>query len=72
MRLKSNNKSNIKSDVAIELKDLMTVAKEMNIKKPAAIIESVSKAVKDWKRYAKSAGVNESQITASGKSHLRF
>lgn len=57
---------------SIELKDLVTVAKEMNIKKPVAIIESVTKAVKNWKRYAKSAGVSESQIAAIGKSHLLF
>ncbi|MEI7803281.1 MAG: type II toxin-antitoxin system HipA family toxin, partial [Bacteroidota bacterium] len=57
---------------ATDLKDLLTVAKEMNIKKPVAIIESVTKAVKNWKRYAKSAGVSESQIAEIGKSHLRF
>ncbi len=72
MRPKSNDNSNIKIYVAIELKDLLTVAKEMNINKPAEIIESVTKAVKNWKRYAKSAGVTESQIAAIGKSHLRF
>ena len=57
---------------AIELKDLLMVAKEMNIKKPAAIIESVLKSVKNWKRYAKSAGVSESKFSCLPPFHLNF
>ncbi|MDQ3002760.1 MAG: type II toxin-antitoxin system HipA family toxin [Fibrobacterota bacterium] len=47
--------------------DLMAVAKEMNIKKPGEIIESVVSAVGDWPIYAKEAGVEKGQVTAIGK-----
>lgn len=48
----------------IELSDVLEVAKQMNIKKPIAIIEQVIEAVSSWPRFAKDAGVDKDQIRA--------
>ena len=50
--------------------DLLAVAKEMNIKKPDAIIDKVIRSVKKWQKFAASTGVLVSQIKAIGKTHL--
>jgi len=52
--------------------DLLSVAKEMNIKKGTAIIEGISKSIKKWKRFAKKAGIPEMQMDAIAKTHLDF
>lgn len=46
----------------ITKQDVLTLAKEMNIKKPIEIMESVNAAVKNWKKHAKNAGVSPEQI----------
>ena len=40
-------------------KDLMTFAKEMNIKKASEIIEQISNVVYSWENYAKKTGVRK-------------
>ncbi|MEO8150048.1 MAG: type II toxin-antitoxin system HipA family toxin [Bacteroidia bacterium] len=52
----------------IKKADVLSVAKEMNIKKPLSIIESVNQSVKKWRRFAKEATVNTDQIKAIGKT----
>lgn len=54
----------------ITREDLLSVAKQMNIKKPKEIIEKVTSVVGDWNVYAQEAGVPKNQITALGKTHL--
>lgn len=54
----------------ISRNDLLTLAKEMNIKKAEAIIERVIKTVKKWPRFAAKAGVPASQLKAIAKTHL--
>tara|TARA_R110002050_G_scaffold252628_1_gene390852 strand:+ start:7999 stop:9303 length:1305 start_codon:yes stop_codon:yes gene_type:complete len=41
-----------------KLSDLLTVAKEMNIKKPMRIIQEVQQAIEKWPQFAKETGVN--------------
>jgi len=50
--------------------DLLTVAKQMNIKKPKEIIERIISVVSNWNVYAQEAGVPKNQITALSKTHL--
>lgn len=50
--------------------DLLSVAKQMNIKKPKEIIEKITAVVSNWEGYAQEAGVPKNQITALGKTHL--
>ena len=50
--------------------DLLAVAKDMNIKKAAAIIDEVVAGVKTWKKCAKKAEVDPKQVAAIGKLHL--
>ncbi|MFN3875284.1 MAG: hypothetical protein ACK4L7_05175 [Flavobacteriales bacterium] len=50
--------------------DLLAVAKAMNIKKAAAIIDEVKAGVSKWKRFARQAGVNQRQAEAIGRLHL--
>lgn len=54
----------------ITREDLLSVAKQMNIKKPKEIIEKVTSVVGDWNVYAQEAGVPKNQIAALGKTHL--
>ena len=54
----------------ITREDLLSVAKQMNIKKPKELIEKVITVVRDWNVYAKEAGVPSNQISALGKTHL--
>ncbi|MEZ4788450.1 MAG: type II toxin-antitoxin system HipA family toxin [Flavobacteriales bacterium] len=54
----------------ITRKDLLAVAKDMNIKKAEAIIDEVVAGVKTWKRCAKQAEVDVKQVAAIGKLHL--
>ncbi len=54
----------------ITKEDLLSVAKQMNIKKGKEIIEKVKSVVANWRFYAEEAGLPENQITALGKTHL--
>lgn len=47
--------------------DLLAVAREMHIKKPGEIIESVVSAVGDWPKHAREAGVEKERIAVIGK-----
>jgi len=51
----------------IKRSDLLSVAKNMNIKKPNEIIEHIVETVSKWKKYAKQAGVNTEQLKAIEK-----
>ena len=42
-----------------ELKDLMSIADKMNIKKPMQLIEQVRAAVADWKKFANEVEVEK-------------
>lgn len=53
----------------INRKDLLAVAKEMNIKKPVEIIEIVNTSVKKWKKFAEEQGVAKEQIKFIAKTH---
>jgi serine/threonine-protein kinase HipA len=50
--------------------DLLTVAKAMNIKKAAAIIDEVKAGVRKWKTFAKKAAMPAKQVEMIGKMHL--
>ncbi len=54
----------------ITRRDLLAVAKDMNIKKAEAIIDEVVAGVKQWKKFAKEAEVDAKQVAAIGKLHL--
>jgi serine/threonine-protein kinase HipA len=54
----------------ITSEDLISVAKQMNIKKPKEIIDKVKDVVNNWAQYAKEADVPKNQIDALGKTHL--
>ena len=54
----------------ITREDLLSVSKQMNIKKPKEIIEKITSVVGDWNVYAQEAGVPKNQIAALGKTHL--
>ena len=45
----------------IQRKDILLLAKKMNIKHPENIIEQVASAVSNWKKYSKAADVDEMQ-----------
>ncbi len=49
--------------------DLLAVAKAMNIKKAAAIIDEVKAGVKKWKTFAKKAEMPAKQVEMIGKMH---
>jgi serine/threonine-protein kinase HipA len=49
--------------------DLLSLGKEMNVKKAKEIIERVTSTVADWKKYACEAGMEKSQMEAIGKTH---
>jgi serine/threonine-protein kinase HipA len=54
----------------ISRKDLLQVAKTMNVKKPTEIIEHVLDSVNKWPRLAKKAGVLDEQIKEIKKTFL--
>ena len=54
----------------IDQSDLLSVAKQMNIKKPKGIISQVIETVKNWKHFAKEAQMPESQVFALEKTFL--
>lgn len=54
----------------INRQDLLTVAHNMNIKKPADIIDEVVGAVAAWPEFAKEAIVSRNRIAAIAKTHL--
>lgn len=54
----------------ITREDLLSVAKQMNIKKPNAIIEKIITVVNTWNIYAQEVGVPKNQIKGIGKAHL--
>ncbi|MCP9751028.1 type II toxin-antitoxin system HipA family toxin [Ferruginibacter sp. HRS2-29] len=50
--------------------DLLEVARNMNIKKAAAIIDEVAAAVRDWNKYAEETGVDVLLMSEIGREHL--
>jgi len=50
--------------------DLLIVARSMNIKKPAEILEEVVESVSKWPSVAKTCGVPDSKIKAIAAVHL--
>ena len=50
-------------------KDILAVANQMNIKRAKEIIEQVRQVISNWKEYATSSGIPESQIKAIGLMH---
>ena len=55
---------------AIDREDLLTVAKQMNIKKAEVIIDEVVAGVKQWKKFAKKAEVDAKQVAVIRGLHL--
>jgi serine/threonine-protein kinase HipA len=49
--------------------DLLQVGKEMNIKSRLHIIDEIIEVVANWSGFAKSAGVEPSQIESIGRAH---
>jgi len=49
-------------------KDLMTIARSMNIKRAAKIIDQITDTVSKWKRYAQAQDVDTSKMEAITKS----
>ena len=49
--------------------DLISLAKEMNIKSSGRIIDEIVEVVSSWPNFARDTGVEFSQIKAIGKSH---
>ncbi|HPT10021.1 MAG TPA: type II toxin-antitoxin system HipA family toxin [Bacteroidales bacterium] len=54
----------------INYTDLILVAERMNIRKPGEIIGQITDVIRNWPRYASSAGIPDSQIKSIGKTHL--
>jgi serine/threonine-protein kinase HipA len=50
--------------------DLLKIAKEMNIKKPNNIIDTVLRSINKWSTFATDAGIPKSQINAIGAAHI--
>ena len=50
--------------------DLLAVAKDMNIKKPAGIIDEVVTGVRNWKKHARKAEMDPKQMEAIAALHL--
>jgi hypothetical protein len=50
--------------------DLLSVEKQMNIKKDRAIIERVRSVIGRWSYYAAEAGISQEQAKAIGSVHL--
>lgn len=53
------------------LDDFLSVAKQMNIKKPKEIIEEISGAIKQWKKYATQAGVDQKLTESIEKTLIK-
>jgi len=53
----------------ITREDLLAVAKAMNIKKAAAIIDEVKAGVRKWKTFAKKAAMPAKQVEMIGRMH---
>jgi len=53
----------------ITREDLLTVAKAMNIKKAAAIIDEVKAGVRKWKSFTKQAAMPTKQVEMIGRMH---
>ena len=64
-QLSINNKRN-----GINKSDLLSVAKQMNIKKAQEIIEEVRAIFIKWPEYASMARIPEKQMASIGKAHL--
>lgn len=64
-QLSVNNKR-----TGISRDDLLSVAEQMNIKKPKEIIEQIREAIKNWPGYAAMAKIPENQVVSIGKTHL--
>ncbi|MTI30270.1 type II toxin-antitoxin system HipA family toxin [Xanthovirga aplysinae] len=53
----------------ISLNDLLTVGKQMSIKKPSQIVEQIVESISKWPSFAKGANVAPKQIDLIGKTH---
>lgn len=56
----------------ITKEDLLSVAKEMNIKKANNLIEQITDSVHTWKKIAKEAGIPKEQIDGIAKTHIIY
>ena len=54
----------------INRKDLLKVAKEMNIKKPNNLIDEIVNSIKKWKKFATKLDMPKTQIDAIAKTHI--
>lgn len=54
----------------ITLNDLLSVAKQMNIKKPKDIINKTKFVLENWLNYAQTSGLPQNQAEALGATHL--
>jgi serine/threonine-protein kinase HipA len=54
----------------IDRSDILSLAKEMDIKKAKAILEEMKLVIKKWKKFAADADVATTQVNAIGKTHL--
>jgi serine/threonine-protein kinase HipA len=54
----------------ITLNDLLSVAKQMNIKKPKDIINKTKSVLENWLNYAQNSGLPQNQAEALGATHL--
>lgn len=54
----------------IERKDLLTVAKRMNIKKAEKIINKISSVISDWNNYAKAVNIDVDLMNSIGRTHI--
>ena len=52
--------------------DLLSIATEMSVKHPAAIIDEIDEAVSHWPGFAADAGVDPAKIESIGRSHRRL
>jgi serine/threonine-protein kinase HipA len=64
-QLSVNNKR-----IGVSRDDLISVAEQMNIKKPKEIIGQICDVFSKWPKYASGAGMPEKQILSIGKAHL--
>jgi serine/threonine-protein kinase HipA len=56
----------------ITKEDLLSVAKEMNIKKANNLIEQITDSVRTWKKVAKEVGIPKEQIDEIAKTHIIY
>ena len=52
--------------------DLFVIADRFGIGEAKSVIDDVKSAIKDWERFARTAGVNQKDIFRIGELHLMF